>query len=109
MTIPANAEVPGSALMPVADFPVVTRSADVVGTVRVVDGELVVRVAPPRVRHATTRQLPREPDPQPITLAAVSYMRYVGPLTPAEAAEHRRILAYCRRHPWWAWLRGWTR
>lgn len=122
MTTPADADDPGSALVPVADLSAVARCTDVVGTVRMVDGELVVRVEPSRVREVTVRRLAGEPDPQPTTLAALPFMRYVGPLTPDEAARLRAEVARWEARPWWRrwcadvadwcwgdWFWGWRR
>lgn len=108
--------------MPVADLSAVARCTDVVGTVRMVDGELVVRVEPSRVREVTVRRLAGEPDPQPTTLAALPFMRYVGPLTPDEAARLRAEVARWEARPWWRrwcadvadwcwgdWFWGWRR
>lgn len=100
-----NGSSPGTELVSAA---APERSTGVLGTVDMAGGELVVRVRPQRQpRDVTVRPVGSRPDPT--TLAAVSCMRYVGPLTPAQAAEHHQIVAYCRRHPWWAWLQGWTR
>lgn len=99
-----NGSSPGAALVPVSP----ERSTEVLGTVDMAGGELVARLRPQR-EPRDVRVRPVGPRPDPTTLVHIPGMRYVGGLAPAEAAEHRRILAYCQRHPWLAWLRGWTR
>lgn len=75
---------------------------DVVGTARLVDGELVVRMRPSGVRDVTGR---------PVTLRAptrqLGCLTYMGPLTGAARAEHLADLArWERRRQWWRrWLR----
>lgn len=86
----------------------VATPTDVVGTVHLVDEELVLRIRP-AYRDTTTRPIHRQPADQPGTLSALGFMRYVGPCSPAAVAEHHRIVTWCTAHPFLAWLRGWTR
>lgn len=73
------------------------RTADVVGTTSMVDGELAVRVRP--YTNVTTR--PVWPTAAPDTLANVNCMRFVGYLSPEEVAEQRRFLLWWNQRPWW--------
>lgn len=92
-------EIPGRDLVPAAP----DAGTGVVGTMHLVDGELVVRMRPAG-RDATARRVPREPDPEPTTLSSLPFMRYVGPLTPAETAQWYVDAARWSR-PWWRrWL-----
>lgn len=106
---PLEGEDPGAALVAVTHARALPQSTEVVGTVCMVDGELVVHLQPSAVREATTRRLPRDPDPQPTTLAALPFMRYVGPLTADQAAQCRADVAHrqARRRSWRRWWRWW--
>lgn len=92
----------GSALVPVTDIPPVTGSAGVVGTVGMVDGELLVRIKPTQYRDVTGRRLGPDPDvavaPHPLARLG---LRYVGPLTPEQAARFRAEVARWDARPWW--------
>lgn len=69
-----------------------------------VDGELIVRVRPTGVQDVTARPVHcGDPD----TLAGFGFMRYVGPLTGADRAEHYAALARLERRQqrWRRWLR----
>jgi hypothetical protein len=107
MTPRLDAEDRGSALVAVTHARAVPRSTEVVGTVHMVDGELVVHLQPSGVREATTRRLPRDPDPQPTTLAALPFMRYVGPLTADQAAQCRADVARRQARRQRSWRRWW--
>jgi hypothetical protein len=76
----------------------------VVGTVHMVDGELVVRMRPSGVQDVTARPVHRgDPD----TLAGFGFMRYVGPSTGGQRVEHYAPPA--RRERWRRWLRWATK
>jgi hypothetical protein len=102
MTPPIPTENPGSALVPVTDIPPVPGSAEVVGTVRMLEGELVVRIKPTQYRDVTGRRLGPDPhvevEPHPL---ARTCLRYVGPLTPERAARLRAEAARWDARPWW--------
>ena len=102
---PMDAQGRGSALVPVTDALALPRPTGVVGTVRLVDGELVVHLQPSVARDVTTRRLAREPDPEPTTLAALGFMRYVGPLTPEQVVQWHADRARLRARRWWRWWR----
>lgn len=74
------------------------------GTVIMSRDELVVRVRPDDHRDATTRPVVRV---DPTTLSGIGSMRLVGSCVGADAMEVYRAVAFCRRHPVLAWLRGW--
>ena len=88
--------------MPVADLPPVTGSAEVVGTVVMTDGELVVRIKPTQYRDVTGRRLSPDPDlavaPHPL---ARSCLRYVGPLTPEQTARFLAEVTAWDARSWW--------
>lgn len=98
MTRSAKGAGAGSVVVAAGGAP---RCTEVVGTVEMAGGGLVVRVEPARVREATARRLPRESDPVPTTLAGVAGMRYVGPLTPAQALRCRAEIARWQARPRW--------
>jgi hypothetical protein len=93
---------PGSALVPVTDLAPVARSAEVVGTVRVLDGELVVRIRPAQYRDVTGRPVGTNRDVEVAEhpLARLG-LRSVGPLTPEEAARFRADVAWWDARPCW--------
>jgi hypothetical protein len=88
--------------VPVTDLPPVTRATGVVGTVVMADGELVVRIKPTQYRDVTGRRLGPGPDVEvaPHPLARLG-LRYVGPLTPAQADALRAQVARWDARPWW--------
>jgi CubicO group peptidase (beta-lactamase class C family) len=104
MTTPFSTDGPESALVPVTDMPPAERSTEVAGTVGMVDGELVVRIKPTQYRDVTSRRV--SPDSgievAPHPLARLG-LRYVGPLTPEEAARFRAEVARWQTRPWWRW------
>jgi hypothetical protein len=102
MTPPTITDGPGSAVVPVTDLPPVTRATEVVGTVAMADGELVVRIKPTQYRDVTGRRLGPDPDVEvaPHPLARLG-LRYVGPLTPQEATTFRAEMARWDARPWW--------
>jgi DNA-binding transcriptional LysR family regulator len=104
MPTPIAADGPGSALVPVTNIPPVTGSAEVVGTVGMVDGELVVRIKPTQYRDVTGRRLGPDPDVEVDVkqhpLARLG-LRYVGPLTPEQAARFRAEVARWDAPLWW--------
>jgi hypothetical protein len=90
--------------MPVTDLPPVARSAEVVGTVRMLDGELVVRIRPTQYRDVTGRPVGPSPSPGveiPEHPLARLGLRYVGPLTPEEAARFQADVTWWDARPWW--------
>lgn len=105
------------------------RSATVTATVAMDNGRLLIELDP-----GLAGDMPREPvdvtarpihPADPVAGPALDGMDSPGwavqwivpfhrvhPGTPRAAVlaeHHRRVLAYCQRHPWLAWLRGWTR
>jgi hypothetical protein len=88
--------------MPVTDNPPAAGSAEVVGTVVMVDGELVVRIKPTQYRDVTGRRLGPDLDiaAEPHPLARLG-LRYVGPLTPEQAAWFWAEVARWDARPWW--------
>jgi hypothetical protein len=102
MITPFSTDGPGSAFVPVTDLPPVTGSAEVVGTVGMVDGELVVRIKPTQHRDVTGRRVGPDPDVEvpPHPLARLG-LRYVGPLTPEQAARFRAEVAHWEARSWW--------
>jgi hypothetical protein len=111
MPTPLTADGPGSALVPVTDIPPVTGSAEVVGTVGMVNGELVMRIKPTHYRDVTGRGRagppphpppppPPPPPAEPHPLARLG-LRYVGPPTPEEAARFGAQVARWEVRSWW--------
>lgn len=102
MAPPITTDGPGSALVPGTELAPVARSRAVVGTVRMLDGELVIQVRPTQYRDVTGRRL--GPDPEVEVAAhplARSCLRYVGPLTSEQAARFRADVARWDARPWW--------
>lgn len=87
---------PGTGLVPASR----ERSTEVLGTLEMVGGELVVRVRPQQApRDVTVRPVGARPDPT--TLAHIPWMRYVGPRTPQERAQFWVEVARWEARPWW--------
>jgi hypothetical protein len=92
--------------VPVTDNPPAAGSAEVVGTVGMVDGELVVRIKPTHYRDVTGRRLGPDPDVEvdvavePHPLARLG-LRYLGPLTPEQAARFQAEVAHWDARPRW--------
>lgn len=73
-------------------------AVDVAGTVERDGDELVFRMKP----SGPPVGLPAiAAPPDPTTLAHLGFMRYVGPLTPAQATETRLIIERWDRQPRW--------
>jgi hypothetical protein len=93
----------GAEIVPVPNLAHTARSTEVVGTVAMVDGELVVQVQPTReYRDVTGRPVGPSPDVEVAQhpLARLG-LRYVGPLTPEEAARVRAEVARWEALPRW--------
>lgn len=77
---------------------------EVVGTVGMVEGELVVRIRPTQYQEVTGRRVVPTPDtglaPHPF---AGTCLRYMGPLTDADLARLSRPWWSPRRWSWWLW------
>jgi hypothetical protein len=109
MTTPIGIDPPGSTLVPVTDLPPVAWPAEVVSTVVVVDGERVVRIRPTRYRDVTGRRVGPGPDTgsdpgigiTPQHPLARLGLRYVGPLTPEQAARFGAEVARWKARSWW--------
>ncbi len=108
MTTPIGINPAGSALVPVTDLPPVAWPAEVVGTVVVVDGEPVVWIRPMRYRDVTGRRVGPGPDTGSDPDVAVAQhrlarlgLRYVGPLTPEQAARFGAEVARWEARSWW--------
>jgi hypothetical protein len=101
MTPPITIDGPGSAV-PVAELAPVPRATEVVGTVVMADGELVVRIRPTQYRDVTGHRLGPDPDVEvaPHPLARLG-LRYVGPLTPQQATALRAEVAAWDARSWW--------
>lgn len=85
-----------------------TTASEVTGRLEMVDGELVLRLRPARVRDVTATPI----DPEPVhrhyrgcECRLFGTLRYVGPVTPELRAETDRLDAYWMDPPWWSPLR----
>ena len=80
---------------------------DVVGTVRMVNGELVVQIRPNQYQDVTGRRVVPNAEVEVASHPlARTCLTYVGPLTGTARAQHFAILARLSR-PWWSprrWL-----
>ncbi|HZD13725.1 MAG TPA: hypothetical protein VE196_01025 [Pseudonocardiaceae bacterium] len=109
MTTPIGINPAGSTLVPVTELPPVAWPAQVVRTVVVVDGEPVVRMCPMRYRDVTGRRVGPGPDTgcdpgigiTPLHPLARLGLRYVGPLTPEQAARCGAEVARWEARSWW--------
>lgn len=107
-TAPTTTGTSGLDLVPVSvPGPAPDARTDVVGTVRMVHGELVVHIRPTPYQNVTSRRITPAPEVQarPHPLAGTC-LTYVGPLTGAARAQHFAILARLSL-PWWSPRRWW--
>jgi hypothetical protein len=93
-----------AALVPVSTAGAIPaqRGSAVLGTARLLDGELIVQLRPTTYRDVTGHPVGPSPDVEvaPHPLARLG-LRYVGPLTPAEAARIQADVAWWDARPWW--------
>ncbi|PZS34684.1 MAG: hypothetical protein DLM61_03190 [Pseudonocardiales bacterium] len=91
----ARALVPITTTLAVPDA-----QTDVVGTVHLVEGELVVRIRPTQHRDVTTQPVHRHYPGCECRIAGT--VRYVGPMTPADRAQcNADVVAWWDARPWW--------
>lgn len=85
-----------------------TTTGEVTGRVEMLNGELVVRLRPARVRDVTATPVHQEPvhrHYRGCECRLFGTLRYVGPVTPELQAETDRLDTYWMDPPWWSPLR----
>lgn len=85
-----------------------TTAGEVTGRLEMLNGELVARLRPARVRDVTATPVEQEPvhrHYRRCECRLFGTLRYVGPVTPELRAETERLDAYWMDPPWWSPLR----